>query len=288
MKLSEYLQIALGIFLTSVGLKAFLLPNGFLDGGATGSAILLSKLTGLNISIGLVLVSIPFLILGFFKLSRKLVIRSIFSILILAFIIHLEHFPVVTEDKLLIAIFGGLFVGSGIGISIRNGAVLDASEILGIFIYNKFSISIGKVVIVFNLILFSATAIFVSLEAALYSVLTFIVTAKVIDFFIEGFEDFIGVMIVTTKTQELKERIIEDLGTGLTIFHGESGYGKKGHEEAIRIFQTVVNRIDLRKINRIIEDVDENAFVVEFDVNNVKGGITQRYLEKANLSKPVH
>ena len=141
--LSEFVQILIGIFLASLGLKLFLLPNGFLDGGATGIAILLSTLFKLDISLVLLIVSIPFLILAWFSLSKRIFFKSVVSIISLAFIIHFENFNSVTEDKLLIAIFGGLFLGAGIGLAIRNGAVLDGSEILGIFINQRLGISIG-------------------------------------------------------------------------------------------------------------------------------------------------
>jgi uncharacterized membrane-anchored protein YitT (DUF2179 family) len=202
----EYLQIFLGIILASIGLKAFLLPNGFLDGGATGIAILLSRVFEINISLALLLCSIPFLIIGVYTISRRILIKSIIAITLLSISIVLESFPVITEDKLLIAIFGGLFLGAGIGLSIRNGAVLDGSEILGVFIYDRFGIKIGNTILIFNIILFSITAALLTTEIALYSILTYIVTAKVIDLVIEGFEDFVGFTIVSRKSKSFIKR----------------------------------------------------------------------------------
>ena len=216
--ISEYFQIALGIFLASIGLKAFLLPNDFLDGGVTGTAILLnSQFENINISTLLVLLNIPFLILAYFTLSKRILIKSIFSIIGLALVIHFVDFDTITEDKLLTAIFGGLFVGAGIGLTVKNGAVLDGSEILGVFLNDRFGFSIGQIILYFNIILFSITAFVLSVEIAMYSILTYIVTAKVIDMFIEGFEDFIGVMIVSNFDKEIKSAIINELGAGMTI-----------------------------------------------------------------------
>ena len=164
---SEYFQILLGIVLASIGLKAFLLPNGFMDGGVTGIALLINKLININISILLIVFSIPFLIIGYFTVSKRIILKSIISIIGLALFIHFENFEIITEDKFLISIFGGLFLGAGIGIAIRNGAVLDGSEILGIFINDRFGISIGKVILVFNIILFSITAFVISKEIAM-------------------------------------------------------------------------------------------------------------------------
>jgi len=283
--LSEFVQIAIGIFLASLGLKLFLLPNGFLDGGATGIAILLSTIFKLNISFVLLIVSIPFLILAWFSLSKRIFFKSVISIISLAFIIHFENFNSVTEDKLLIAIFGGLFLGAGIGLAIRNGAVLDGSEILGIFINQRLGISIGKVVLLFNAILFGVTAFLLTLEVAMYSILTFIVTAKVIDLMIEGFEDYVGLMIVSEEINTINEELIKVVGIGTTLYHGSGGFGKRGARQTKEIIHTVINRIDIRRTYNLIESIDKNAFIIEFDVNNIKGGIYSKFLSKEVFKK---
>lgn len=283
--ISEYGQLALGIVLASIGLKAFLLPNGFLDGGVTGIALLVKTQFDINISLLLVVFSIPFLILGYYTVSKLVVIKSIISIIGLAIFIQFENFETITEDKLLISIFGGLFLGAGIGISIRNGSVLDGSEILGVYINDKFGISIGKVILLFNIILFSITAWIISMEVALYSILTYIVTAKVTDLIIEGFEDFIGVTIVSKEYHSIKQAIITKLGTGLTAYKGSKGFGSQGYQEDFDIIHTIINRIDIKKMYRLINEIDENAFIVEFDVNSVKGGVLRHYLNKKKNKK---
>ncbi|MHA7843857.1 MAG: YitT family protein [Winogradskyella sp.] len=287
--ISEYIQIILGIILASIGLKAFLLPNGFLDGGVTGIALLVKTQVDINISVLLVLFSIPFLILGFFTVSKRIVIKSIISILGLALFIHFENFDTITDDKLLISIFGGLFLGAGIGISIRNGSVLDGSEILGIYLNDKFGISIGQIILVFNVILFCITALILSVEVALYSILTYIVTAKVTDLIIEGFEDFIGVTIVSKKFQDVEMAIMQELGTGMTLYKGTRGLGSSGKTEDFDIIHIIVNRIDIKKMYRIVDKIDPKAFIVEFDVNTVKGGVLRHYINKKKskaLPKP--
>ncbi|MFD2528273.1 MULTISPECIES: YitT family protein [Polaribacter] len=283
--LSEYFQIFVGIVLTSLGLKAFLLPNGFLDGGVTGIALLVRTQVDINMSYLLLVFSIPFLILGYFTVSKRIVIKSIISILGLALFIHLENFQTITNDKLLISIFGGLLVGSGIGIAIRNGSVLDGSEILGVYLNDKFGLSIGKIVLFFNIILFTITAFVVSVEVALYSILTYIIAAKVTDTVIEGFEDFIGVTIVSRKHKIIKKAILEELGVGLTIYKGSSGFGSNGKSEDFDIIHSIINRIDIKKMYRIVQNLDENAFIVEFDVNSVKGGVLRHYINKKKNKK---
>jgi uncharacterized membrane-anchored protein YitT (DUF2179 family) len=283
--LSEIIQIAIGIFLASIGLKMFLLPNGFLDGGATGIAILLSELFDLDISYILLFVSIPFLILAWFSLSKRIFTKSLISIILLAVIIHFENFDSITEDKLLIAIFGGLFLGAGIGLTIKNGAVLDGSEILGIFINDRLGISIGRVILLFNIILFGATAILLSREVAMYSILTFIITAKVIDLMIEGFEDYVGLMIISEHTNTINKKLIKVIGAGTTLYQGSGGFGKRGVQPKKDIIHTVINRIDIRRTYNLIDTIDKNAFIIEFDVNNIKGGIYTKVLSKAGLKK---
>ncbi|WP_299112009.1 YitT family protein [uncultured Winogradskyella sp.] len=278
--LTEYVQIAIGIILASVGLKAFLLPNGFMDGGVTGIALLVNRVIGIDISLLLVIFSLPFLVLGYYTVSIRIVIKSILSIISFALLIHFGDYGIITEDKLLISIFGGLCLGGGIGIAIRNGSVLDGSEILGIYLNDKFGLSIGRVILMFNIVLFSITAMVVSIEVALYSILTYIVTAKVTDLTIEGFEDFIGVTIVSNDYAKIKHAIMTNLGVGLTTYKGSKGFGSKGSQQDFDIIHTIINRIDIKKMHRIIEEIDENAFIVEFDVNNVKGGVLRHYIDK--------
>ncbi|WP_299431410.1 YitT family protein [uncultured Aquimarina sp.] len=279
----EYVQIALGVLLASIGLKAFLLPNGFLDGGVTGIAILLNSLFAINISIVLIVLSIPFLILAYFTISRYMVFKSLVSIISFAIFIHFENFGVFTSDKLLTSIFGGLLLGLGIGITIKNGAVLDGSEILGIYLNRHFGVSIGKVTLLFNFILFAITAIIVSKETAMYSILAFLVTAKITDLTIEGFENFIGVMIVSKKYDQVKEAITSKLGSGMTVFNGVHGYGNQGKIQNFEVIHTIINRIEIGKVNKIIDQIDPNAFVIEYDVNHIKGGILRRYLSKKKI-----
>ncbi|EDP97781.1 YitT family protein [Kordia algicida OT-1] len=283
--ISEIFQIFIGIVLASLGLKMFLLPNGFLDGGVTGIAILLSELFDIKMSILLLIVSIPFLILAWFTLTKRIFIKSILSIIGLATFIYFENFTAVTDDKLLIAIFGGLFLGAGIGITIKNGAVLDGSEILGIFINERLGISIGKVILGFNAILFGATALLLSVEVAMYSILTFLVTAKIIDLMIEGFEDYVGLMIVSEHSAEIEEKLNKIIGAGTTSYKGARGYGKRGIQEEKDIIHTVINRIDIRRTYNLIDKIDKKAFIIEFDVNRIQGGILTKYLTKEGIKK---
>jgi uncharacterized membrane-anchored protein YitT (DUF2179 family) len=201
--------------------------------------------------------------------------------LLLALVIHYENFSPITEDKLLIAIFGGIFLGAGIGLAIKNGAVLDGSEILGLYLNDRIGISIGTIILVFNIILFAITAVLISAEVALYSILTFIVTGKVIDFVFQGFEDYLGLWIISKKSKTIKNALLSDLGTGVTVFKGADGYGSTGKQEDMEVIQIILNRIDSKKAHRVIDSIDVDAFIVEFDVNHIKGGVLRKYLIKS-------
>ena len=280
--LKEFLLMSLAVVLASIGLKAFLLPNGFLDGGVTGIAILLKTFIDIEISYILPLITLPFLILGWRTISRRMAIKSAIAVVALALVIHFENFSPVTEDKLLIAIFGGIFLGAGIGLAIKNGVVLDGAEILGIYLNEKIGYSIGTIILVFNTLLFGVTAIVLSVEVALYSILTFIVTGKVIDFVFQGFEDYVGLWVMSDHSASIKEKLMTDLGTGLTIYNGTSGYGTNGLHENTEIIQVILNRIDTKKAYRVIESTDEDAFIVEFEVNQIKGGVMRNLIPRSN------
>ena len=274
----DFFQLAAAIFLASIGLKAFLLPNGFLDGGVTGIAILISTLFDINISLALPILSIPFLVIGFFTITRKILIKSILAIIMLSVVIHLENFSAITDDKLIISTFGGIFLGTGIGLAIRAGFVLDASELLGLYINEKLGFSIGSIFLLFNSILFAITAIVITPEIAMYSILTYLVTSKAIDFTIQGFENYVGLIIVSSKSSLIHQEFLEKIGQGITIYQGVKGYGKSGASQINEIIHVVANRIDAKRINRLIDKIDKEAFITEFDVNNIKGGKIRSFL----------
>lgn len=283
----EIVQIGLGVLLASIGLKGFLMPNSFLDGGATGIAILISEVSDFNLSLTVLVISVPFIVLAWFTLSKPIVIKSILSILLLSVFMYFENFSTVTEDKLLISIFGGLFLGAGMGLTIKNGAVLDGTEILGIYFNNRLGISIGKTILFFNVILFGITALVLTVEIAMYSILTFLVTSKVIDLLIEGFEDYVGLMIVSQKSTAIEQGLMDEIGAGMTLYSGARGYGKRGKQSKGEIIHTVINRIDIRRTYNLIETLDPEAFIIEFDVNNIKGGILRKFLTRQGMKETI-
>lgn len=257
----------------------FLLPNGILDGGATGIALLLIELYNIDISITLILVSVPFFILGYFVLTPKILLKSSLVILALSVLLYFENFQTLTDDKLIVCTFGGLFLGIGIGLAIKNGAVLDGSEILGLFINERFGVSISSFILAFNILLFLITFFLLNAETAMYSTLTYFITSKAVDLTLQGFENYSGLMIVSTKSKMIQDVFNNDFGQGITIYKGVQGIGKQGRQEDMEVIHIVVNRIDRNRLYRMIHNIDAQAFIVEFDVNDVKGGKLKRYLE---------
>lgn len=276
-QVKSILYISLGVATASVGLKGFLLPNGFLDGGAMGISLLGQILFNFDLSLLIVLVNLPFIIIGVKQVSLKFAVKSVIAIIVLAVLVHFIHLPVVTEDKLLIAIFGGFFLGSGIGLTIRGGAVIDGTEILAIMVNRKSSLSVGDFIGLFNLVIFFLAAFFINIEVAMYSMLTYLAASKTVDFILNGIEEYIGVMIVSDKADEIKASITEDLRRGVTVFKAEPGFGKLGHSEGDKkVLFCAITRLEVRRLIDHIEGLDETAFIVQYSLKDTKGGMIKR------------
>lgn len=276
-KLKDALLIMLGICSATLGLEGFLLPNGFLDGGVTGISLLTNQLTGISISILIFVINIPFILIGIKQVSKEFAIKTTLAIAGLSLAITFVHFPIITDDKLLIAVFGGLFLGAGIGLAIRGGGVIDGTEVLAIFLSRRSSLSVGDVITIFNVILFSVSATLINVETALYSMLTYITASKTIDFLIHGIEEYIGVTIVSEKYEALRQKITEEMGRGVTVYKAESGYGKRGNAEIDRkIIFCVVTRLEVQKLITQINIIDERAFVIQHTINDTKGGMIKQ------------
>ncbi|MFA8433270.1 MAG: YitT family protein [Marinifilaceae bacterium] len=269
--------ILLGIISASFGLIGFLLPNSFIDGGVTGISLIASELTHLPLSLFLVAINLPFLILAFSTISKQFALRSILAILILAISVHFIPFPVITDDKLLVAFFGGFFLGLGIGLAIRGGSVIDGTEILAIFLSKKTPLTIGDVILVFNVLIFSVAAYIISVEIALYAILTYMVASKTVDFVVSGIEEYVGVTIISEKSEEIRLVIIEKLGRGCTLYCGKKGYAQRGETlKDTNIVYTLLTRLEVSKLQTEIEKIDKNAFIVMHSIKDAKGGMIKK------------
>jgi len=267
----------LGILSAGFGLRGFLMPNHFIDGGVTGISLLINAKTGFPLPVMIILFNIPFILLGWQQISKGFSIKSIAAISLLALAVAIVPYPVVTDDKLLIAVFGGFFLGAGIGLTIRGGAVIDGTEILAIFLSRKRSMSVGDFIMVFNVIIFAVAAWLLSVPIALYAVLTYLAAAKTVDFILEGIEEFTGVTIISPRTAEIAELIKQKMGRGLTIYSGKKGYGKRGETAlATDIIFTVVTRLEINRLTTEVEKIDPNAFIVMQSIKDTRGGMVKK------------
>lgn len=274
--LKDLFFISSGILSASFGFKGFLLTNHFIDGGATGISLLISELLGIPLYFLLVGINIPFIILGYHILGKSFAIKTSFAIAGLALCVATVSFPDITKDNLLVAIFGGFFLGAGIGLAMRGGAVIDGTEVLAIYLSKKLGTTIGDVIIAINVLIFSIAAYFLSVEIAMYSMITYLAASKTLDFLIEGIEEYIGVTIVAEKSEEIREMIIQKLGRGVTMYSGKRGFGKRGELAEIDIVYTVLTRLELRKLNNEIGKIEPTAFVVMNSVRDTKGGMIKK------------
>ena len=274
--IKDFLLITLGIFSAAFGFKGFLLTNHFIDGGATGISLLISALTSIPLYILLICINIPFIILGYKIIGKTFAIKTMLAISGLALVVATVSFPDVTKDNLLVAIFGGFFLGAGIGLSVRGGAVIDGTEVLAIYLSRKFGTTIGDIIIVINVLIFSLAAYLLSVEIALYSMITYLAASKTLDFIVEGIEEYTGVTIISNQHEEIRAMLVEMLGHGVTIYKGESGFGKQGETKNISILYTVLTRLELSRLRSELEKIDKNAFIIMSSIKDTKGGVVKK------------
>ena len=272
----DFFLISIGILSATFGFKGFLLTNHFIDGGATGISLLLAALTGVPLYILIICVNAPFVIMGYRTLGKTFAIKTALAISGLALCLATITIPDVTRDNLLVAVFGGFFLGAGIGLSVRGGAVIDGTEVLAIYLSRKFGTTIGDIIIVINVMIFSAAAYFLGIEVALYSMITYLAASKTLDFIIEGIDEYIGVTIISSRPNKMREMIIEKMGRGVTVYSGKGGYGKRGATKEVDIIYTVITRLELNKLNTEIEKIEPTSFVVMNSVKDTKGGMIKK------------
>ena len=265
--------IGAGILCAGMGLHGFLLSSNFIDGGVTGISMLFSKMGSWPLSFWIVLVNLPFILLAYKQLGRAFALRSIVSISGLALVLAYVHFPDVTPDKLLTAVFGGFFIGAGIGLTIRGNAVLDGTEVVALLISKKSHLlKVGDVILLLNIVIFVAAIFVLGVEPALYSILTYMTAARTLDFVVHGLEEFTAVTIISTKGPIIKEAILGKLGRGVTVFRGSGGL--TGAEQDV--LYCVVTKLEIGSIKKIARDLDPDAFVTLHPLADVEGGVVRR------------
>ncbi|HKO97968.1 MAG TPA: YitT family protein [Pyrinomonadaceae bacterium] len=267
------LLIVLGILSAGLGLKGFLLSSRFIDGGVTGVSMLLSNIFGWQLAILILVINLPFIALGFRQIGKLFALKSILAITGLSLVLAFLKYPDVTPDKLLTAVFGGFFIGAGIGLAIRGGAVLDGTEIAALLISKSSHIlKVGDVILILNVVIFSAAAFFLGIESALYSMLTYFAASKTIDFLIHGVEEYTAVIIMSERSDEVRQAILRDLHRGVTIYKGRGGMSESEQD----ILFCVVTRLEIGRVKKTVRDIDPNAFVVVHALADAEGGVVKR------------
>ena len=265
--------VVLGILSAGFGLKGFLLSSRFIDGGVTGISMLLADVLGWPLSILILVINLPFIALGYRQNGRAFAIKSTVAIAGLSACLAFVRYPDVTPDKLLTAVFGGFFIGAGIGLAIRGGAVLDGTEIAALLISKgSHLLKVGDVILLLNIVIFSAAAFTLGIESALYSMLTYFAASKTIDFLIHGVEEYTAIIIISDRSQEIKQRIIRDLGRGVTVYQGRGGLS----DSELDILLCVVTRLEIGRVKGVVNEVDGEAFVVVHALADAQGGVVKR------------
>lgn len=267
------LLVTAGILSAGFGLKGFLLSSRFIDGGVTGISMLLSDVSGLPLSALILVINLPFIALGYRQLGGKFALKSALAIAGLSGCLAVVNFPDVTPDKLLTAVFGGFFIGAGIGMAMRGGAVLDGTEIAALLISKgSHLLKVGDVILILNIFIFCAAAFFLGVESALYSILTYLAASRTVDFLIHGIEEYTAIIIVSEKSDEIRESIVRVLNRGVTIYKGRGGM--TGAD--LNILYCVVTRLEIGRVKSVAGEIDESAFVVVHPLADASGGIIKK------------
>ena len=277
----DTILIVIGVFSASIGLECFLVPNQLLDGGVTGISLLLSRLFSWNLSVLIFAINFPFILMGIKQISWVFGLKTFLAIIALSLSIEYIHFPVVTQDRLLIAVFGGFFLGAGVGFAMRGSSVLDGTEILALFFSKKFATQVGEFILIINIVIFSIAAIMFNLETALYSILTYIVASRAVDYISQGIEEYIGVTIVSDYSKEIRKTIINKLNRGVTVYKGKRGIiGKNADKNGLNdqdVLFVVITSLELAKLQRELEKIDKNVFYVTHKLGSAKGGMLKKF-----------
>jgi uncharacterized membrane-anchored protein YitT (DUF2179 family) len=266
--------ILLGILSAGMGLKGFLLSSRFIDGGVTGVSMLVAEIFRLPLLLPILLLifNLPFIALGYRQVGAKFAVKSAIAIAALAVVIYVVPYPDVTPDPLLTAIFGGIFIGAGIGLAIRGGAVLDGTEIAAILLSRKSNIlKVNDIILIFNVIIFVVAAFGLGVENAMYSILTYFTAAKAIEFLLYGIEEYQAI-IITSERHEMIRRSLAASGRSMTIYKGQGGVSNAERD----ILYVVVTRLEIGEVKHIVKDIDPGAFIIIHTISDAEGGVIKK------------
>lgn len=273
------LSTVIGVSISVVALKGFMMPNNFVDGDITAVSILFNEIFQIHISYFLITINLPFIYLGYRMISKTFALKSLIAILLMALLMVVLEVPTVTEDKLLIAVFGGFLMGLGIGLVIRGGGIVDGLEVIAQFTQKKIGFSTSEIIMVFNSLVILGAAFEFGLEPAMYSILVYFTAMKTSDYVVDGIEEFTSLSIVSKDCELVKSLIVNDFGKAITIYKGERGYlpGAFQVKHDVDIVVTVVTRLEIHRIKKAVSEIDPNAFFYVQSIKEVKGSFLKRH-----------
>lgn len=271
----NFLQISIGICLAVLAMKGFMIPNRFMDGGVTGISILLHEIFHINISLLIILLNVTFIYLGYKKIGKTFAVQTTIAVVLLAIGLFFFHISPITTDKLLIAIFGGILMGAGVGLVIRGGGVIDGAEVIAVFTKRKTGFSNTEIIMLINIIIFAVAAIQFGIETAMYSIITYFTASRATNYVVDGIEEFTAMNIISSHDEEVKNFLVNELGKGITVYKGERGYlpGSFNIKTDCEIIVTIVTRLEIKQIQDALIKIDPRVFVYVQSIKEATGGV---------------
>ena len=273
--LKNLLQIIVGSGLAIFAMKGFMIPNQFMDGGVTGISLLLHEIYHINISILVIVFNLPFIYLGYKRIGKTFAVQTTLAVILLAIGLFFSDIEPITKDKLLIAIFGGVLIGTGVGLVIRSGGVIDGAEVIAVFTKRKTGFSNSEIIMLFNSFIFAGAAFHFGLETAMYSLITYFAATRATDYVVDGIEQYTSINIISSQHERVKDFLVNELGKGITVYKGERGYlpGSFDVKSDCEIIVTIVTRLEINQIQNSIMEIDPKAFIYIQIINEASGGI---------------
>ncbi|MBC7626776.1 YitT family protein [Ferruginibacter sp.] len=269
------LLILIGTSLAVLAMKGFMIPNRFMDGGITGISILLHEIFHINISFLVIILNVLFIYLGYKRIGKTFAVQTTIAVLLLSIGLLFIYINPITHDKLLIAIFGGILIGTGVGLVIRAGGVIDGAEVIAVFTGRKTGFSNSEIIMLINTIIFIVAAFEFGVETAMYSIITYFTASRATNYVVDGIEEFTAMNIISAKQEEIKSFLVNELSKGITVYKGERGYlpGSFEIKTDCEIIVTIVTRLEIKQIQDGVLSIDPKAFIYVHSIKEATGGV---------------
>ena len=273
--LKNLILILLGCSLAILAMKGFMIPNRFMDGGITGISILIHEIFHVNISILVLVLNSLFIYLGYKRIGKTFAVQTTIAVILLSIGLLFIHIEPITNDKLLIAAFGGILIGTGVGLVIRGGGVIDGTEVIAVFTGRRTGFSNSEIIMLINTIIFAVAAFQFGIETAMYSIIMYFTATRATEYVVDGIEEFTAMNIISSKHEEIKSYLVNELGKGITVYKGERGYlpGSSDIKTSSDIIVTIITRLEIKQLQEAITEIDPNAFVYVHSIKEASGGI---------------